>query len=67
MLNMFEKFDDDGNGYLDSRELTNLYNKNGIYLNQQQVGVLHNDPKIKFTLETFHQIPKNQHQARHYR
>ena len=49
-VNLFEKFDVDGNGSLDSGELTELYNKNNIMITQDEICKLFGETNLKFTL-----------------
>ena len=36
-LNLFEAFDFDGSGALDSKELTSLYNDQGVFVTEDEI------------------------------
>jgi Ca2+-binding EF-hand superfamily protein len=56
--NMFKVFDTDGSGALDAQELTVLYKQNGVHVEESDIEKMYGDPKVKFTLEMFDQLPK---------
>jgi Ca2+-binding EF-hand superfamily protein len=66
-INLFENFDFDGSGALDSMELTALYNENGVKLSEDEVKELYNDESILFTLDSFGQMNKDCIRLRNYR
>lgn len=52
-INLFEKFDVDGSGALDSQELTALFNENGIVVTEAEIKRLYGSDNVKFTLDMF--------------
>lgn len=53
ILNLFETFDSDGSGALDSDELVDLYQQNGIIIGTEEIAKLYGNPDVKFTLDEF--------------
>lgn len=66
-VNLFEKFDVDGNGSLDSGELTELYNKNNIMITQDEICKLFGETNLKFTLQMFEKMNEDKDKLRNYR
>ena len=65
--NMFKVFDTDGSGALDAQELTVLYKQNGVHVEESDIEKMYGDPKVKFTLEMFDQLPKQPQALKTYR
>jgi len=66
-INLFEKFDADGSGALDSEELKTLYNENGIMVTEDEIKKLYGDENVKFTLEMFESITNQKEKLKAYR
>jgi hypothetical protein len=66
-VNLFEAFDLDGSGALDSRELCQLYNEQGIHVTEDEIKLLYRDDKIQFTLQEFENITKDPLRLNHFR
>ena len=66
-INLFEKFDFDASGALDSMELTALYNDNGIKVTEEEIKELYDDEAVLFTLDMFSQMNQNSIKLRQYR
>ncbi len=49
--NLFDKFDFDHSGALDSQELTALYQRNDIDVTERDIQEMYGQKKVKFTLE----------------
>lgn len=66
-INLFEKFDADGSGALDSEELTALYNDMGVAVTEDEIKRLYGDENVKFTLEMFESLPKDLKKLQQFR
>lgn len=66
-LNLFQKFDADGSGALDSQELEILYNENGIMVTEEEIINMYGVSPVLFTLDMFTSITKDKNKLRNYR
>ena len=66
-MNLFATFDKDGSGALDPDELVELYEQNGIFVNEAQIALLYDHPNVKFNLDEFKNITKDAQRLQTYR
>lgn len=66
-LNLFEKFDADGSGALDSDELRILYNEQGINVTEDEIKLLYGTDKVRFTLSMFESMTKDKKALNNFR
>ena len=62
---LFYKFDADGSGGLDAQELVELYNQNGVAVDETIINKLFGDD-INFTLDRFINITQNKEELQRY-
>ena len=65
---LFETFDFDGSGGLDSGELVELYNQYGVPCSEDEIKMLYGGKdKVYFTLEMFQEMARDPMKLREYR
>jgi Ca2+-binding EF-hand superfamily protein len=66
-LSLFTKFDTNGSGALDAKELAKLYKTNGLNVSEKEIKMLYGSPNVRFTLEMFEKMVKDKRQLRQFR